>query len=396
MTFPFSIRFDGFKVQFITEVFNNQLSAITRMIRANYFAVLTHGRINHQNHVFSEALMLTTQIPPEKDGKRLVNALSAMFPELGTPALFRALRHRDIRINGRRVRQDVTVRSGDQIEIYMPDSPTAQNRPGQAADHGFKRSLSDSGSAYRVIFENDQLLLIDKPAGLSVHGDRDGEDEGTLIDQLKKDYRDQRLTLCHRLDRNTGGLMMVARTPAIEAMVREAMAQHLIIKRYRCLVRGVPTAGVPVQSSDRSNFYEISAHLEKDSRNSTVYIHDKPQRNDHPITTRYRIIQAFTGIGENSESVSELEVELVTGRTHQIRAHLAHIGHPLLGDGKYGKNQFNRLFSGKEGQVRRQQLCAVSLIFSHQLKGPLAGLAGRTFSVPAVYDVDLTRPPFNA
>jgi 23S rRNA pseudouridine955/2504/2580 synthase len=172
----------------------------------------------------------------------------------------------------------------------------------------------------------------------------------------------------------------------MEAAVQEAMQQHLIIKRYRCLVRGVPTTGMPVLSSDKSTFLELSAFLEKDVQKSDVYIHDQQQRNDYPIITRYRVLKVYTGIGVDGDAVSELEVELVTGRTHQIRAHMAHIGHPLVGDGKYGRNSFNRQFRGPEGVVTRQQLYAFSLIFSHKLKGLLASLAGRTFTVPTVYD----------
>lgn len=325
--------------------------------------------------------MITIRIPPEKDGKSLVNALSALLPDLGTPRIFRALRHRDIRVNGKRVRSDLTVAGGDQIELYLPD-----DQPSEAADAHRTASAATAEPAYQTVYSDDQLLIISKPAGLSVHGDRGHDEEGTLIALLKKDLRSQNLFLCHRLDRNTGGLILVARSAEMEAAVREAMQDHLIVKRYRCLVRGVPTKGMTVQSTDKSTFLELSAYLEKDARKSDVYIHDHMQRNDHPITTRYRVLQVFTGVGSDSDAVSELEVELVTGRTHQIRAHMAHIGHPLVGDGKYGRNSFNKQFRGPDGLITRQQLYAYSLIFSHKLKSPLAGMAGRTFTVPAVFD----------
>ena len=326
--------------------------------------------------------MITIRIPPEKGGKSLVNALSALLPDLGTPQIFRALRHRDIRVNGRRVRTDLVVAAGDQIELYLPDAGSVDT----AASH---RGAGDSAELeYKTVFAEGQLLIIEKPAGLSVHGDRGQDEEGTLIAQLKNAYRSQNIHLCHRLDRNTGGLILVARSTEMEQTVREAMQQHLVVKRYRCLVRGVPTVGVPVQTIDKSTFLEISAFLEKDARKSDVYIHDRQQRNDHPITTRYRVLQVYTDIGQDREAISELEVELVTGRTHQIRAHFAHIGHPLVGDGKYGRNVFNRQFRGPGGFVSRQQLYAVTLIFSQKLKGPLASLAGRTFTVPAVYDIN--------
>lgn len=332
--------------------------------------------------------MITIRIPPEKDGKNLVNALSALLPDLGTPRIFRALRHRDIRVNGHRVRNDQTVSAGDQIELYLPDDQPAEAGAARRTD----TAAAKAEPVYQTIHADDQLLIIEKPAGLSVHGDRGQDEEGTLIALLKKEYRSQNIHLCHRLDRNTGGLIMVARSAEMEGAVREAMQQHLIVKRYRCLVRGVPTHGAPIQTTDKSTFLELNAFLEKDARKSDVYIHDHMQRNDHPITTRYRVLQVYTGVGSDSDAISELEVELVTGRTHQIRAHMAHIGHPLVGDGKYGRNSFNKQFRGPNGIVTTQQLYAVALLFSHKLKGPLASLAGRTFSVPAVYDFNPAKP----
>lgn len=385
--------------------------------------------------------MISIRIPADKDGKNLVSVLTALLPELGAPRLFQALRHRDIRVNGQRIRSDQEVASGDVVDLYLPDdeladaqvrlaregtllakpakdpaakaakdptakaaavpkgkargrlvgatgrriagngSPSGSRKPGPQADDG-------SQLIYRVVHEDEQLIIVEKPAGISVHGDRGQDETGTLIARLKDDYRSDNLKLCHRLDRNTGGLLMIARDTRTEEAVREAMEEHLIVKRYRCLVRGVPTAGVQVTTSDKSIFLEIKAYLEKDSAKSDVYIHDYRQRNDHPITTRYRVLRVFTHATADGEAISELEVELVSGRTHQIRAHFAHIGHPLLGDGKYGRNSFNRQFRGPNGLIVRQQLYAVSLLFSHKLKGILTGYAGRIFTVPPVYDLN--------
>lgn len=317
--------------------------------------------------------MLSIRIPADKDGKNLISVLNALMPEVTSPRLFRALRHRDIRINGKRVRQDQPVAAGDLIELYIPESdlaPAKENPP------------------YEIVYTDDKLIIVNKPAGVSVHGDRGRDETGTLIDMLKAEFRSPNLKLCHRLDRNTGGLLLVARDPRTEAAVRTAMANQEIVKRYRCLVRGVPTAGEPVSTIDKSPFFEIKAFLEKDSDKSDVYIHDRRQQYDKPITTRYRVLRVFTNATPDGEAVSELEVELVSGRTHQIRAHFAHIGHPLLGDGKYGRNSFNRQFRGPEGPLTRQQLYAVSLLFSHKLSGILTDYAGKIFTVKAEYDLN--------
>jgi 23S rRNA pseudouridine955/2504/2580 synthase len=171
--------------------------------------------------------------------------------------------------------------------------------------------------------------------------------------------------------------------------VETLMKNHQLTKRYRCLVRGEPLAGERVQAEDRAKFWQIEAFLEKRARQSEVFIHDIAQPGDLPVVTRYRILRSWPNVGPAGDALSELEVELVTGRTHQIRAHLAHLGHPLLGDGKYGRNSFNRHFRGHNGPPVRQQLWACSLIFSPDIKkGPLADLAGRTFTIEPDYDFD--------
>lgn len=384
--------------------------------------------------------MLSIRIPADKAGKNLVSVLNTLLPELGAPRLFKALRHRDIRINGQRIRNDQAVAAGDVVDLYLPDEELAEAqvrlaregghaapqkagsadksgtsaKAGASAKAGKAAAAAKSGASatgarlvgamhhapgrdrhdgtdrpvYRVVFEDELLIVVEKPAGVSVHGDRGQDEAGTLIAQLKADFKNPNLKLCHRLDRNTGGLLMVARDARTEEAVREAMESHLIVKRYRCLVRGVPTAGQPTVTTDKSTFLEIKAFLEKDAEKSDVYIHDHRQRNDHPITTRYRVLRVFTNATADGEAVSELEVELVSGRTHQIRAHFAHLGHPLLGDGKYGRNSFNRQFRGQDGPLVRQQLYAVSLLFSHKLKGVLTGLAGRSIVVQPVYDLN--------
>ena len=213
-----------------------------------------------------------------------------------------------------------------------------------------------------------------------------------LIDILRKDYHDPDMDLCHRIDMNTGGLILLAKNKKSLEDAIELFKGDLITKRYRCLVRGVPNVGENVICKDEAIMKEISAFLEKPATGN-VFIHDIPKDGDLPITSRYRVLEVFPGIGPDGEDVSDIEVELVTGRTHQIRAQFAHLGHPIIGDGNYGRNQYNLHFKNlKGGKVRYQQLFASTLLFGTIPKGNMhTRLSGRKFSIEPLYDVKLER-----
>lgn len=315
-------------------------------------------------------------VDARSEGKSLIRVILAQYPHLNIAQVRKALRKKDIRQNGQRKKEDGPVAAGDVISVFLPDDWFAGRDPGD-----------DKSDPYRIVYQDKMLLVLGKRPGVTVHQAGGSRDQGPfLIDQLRLDLKDPGLLLCHRLDRQTGGLLLIARNPAALGAVRDLMRQGLLLKRYQCLVRNVPSQGKPVRAVDGTVFMELTAWLEKDAGRSDVYIHDEKQAGDLPVTTRYRVLRVFEAAGPDRESVAELEVELVTGRTHQIRAHLAHLGHPLLGDGKYGRNSYNRFFRGARGSLIRQQLFATRLIFLPDVKGPLAYLAGRTFAVDADYD----------
>ncbi len=334
--------------------------------------------------------MQTFAVEPESAGKSLVRVILNHYPRLGAGRVYQALRRKDIRINGRRQHADGPVAAGDEITLYIADEYLAgggaaaadQPMAGAASQSGSHDGLAGEPKSYQILYSDAQILIVNKKAGVTVQAAPGGKEQGVpLIDQLRLDLQEPGLDLCHRLDRQTSGLLILARQPAALAAVRAWMQDGRLVKRYRCLVRGRPAQGTPVIGHDGCPMLELTAWLEKDAAHSDVYIHDRKKPADLPIVTRYRILRVYPGAGPEQEDVSELEVELVTGRTHQIRAHLAHIGHPLLGDGKYGRNSFNRSFRGRNGALTRQQLCAVSLAFLPASKGPLAYLAGRTFVI---------------
>lgn len=318
-------------------------------------------------------------VEENQDGKSLIRVVLAHYPSLAIGQVRQALRKRDVRINGRRTSNDEPLAAGDLIALYLPDDLILGTDKTAAA--------KNSKPLYEIVYQDPMIIIVNKRPGVTVHEIGNGKEQGPfLIDQMRLDLKEPGLELCHRLDRQTGGLLLVARKPAALQAVKSLMQDDLLTKRYRCLVKDVPTAGEPVIASDGSKFLELTAWLEKDAAHSDVYIHNIKQPGDLPIITRYNIINIHSSVGPCGEDIAELEVELVTGRTHQIRAHLAHIGHPLLGDGKYGRNSFNRHFRGQDGALRHQQLFATTLSFSSQCKGTLAYLAGRTFKIDPDYD----------
>ncbi len=311
------------------------------------------------------------------DGKNLVRVVLAHFPALAPGQIYQALRRKDVRVNGQRRNADGPVFVDDIIAVYLPDDVLA----GTAS-----RETGDPSQYYQIVHQDPLLLIVNKRPGVTVHA-AEGKGQGPfLIDLLRTHLGEPSLELCHRLDRQTGGLIMVARKAAALDAVTDLMQAGQIVKRYRCLVRGVPTQGEAVTAADGLPLLEITGWLEKVAAKSDVYIHDLKQPGDLPIITRYRVLRVFAGVGPEAEDVAELEVELVTGRTHQIRAHFAHIGHPLLGDGKYGRNSFNKHFRGVGGVLNRQQLYSTQLIILPESKGPLTYLAGRTFAIEPEFD----------
>ena len=177
-----------------------------------------------------------------------------------------------------------------------------------------------------------------------------------MAEKQRQGEKTDRIRLCHRLDVQTGGLILLTKDDAAYEAARETFEQRTMEKFYTCRPKGCPAKREAV----------MHAYLRKDAQLSRVAVTDYPARGALEIITGYRVLEP----GE----YARLEVELMTGRTHQIRAHLAHIGHPILGDDKYGDRALNRRLG-----LRRQQLWATRLVF--HAGGALAYLDGKAFSV---------------
>jgi 23S rRNA pseudouridine955/2504/2580 synthase len=290
------------------------------------------------------------------DGKRIDKYLKEIFPRLPYGALQKAMRKKDIKVGGIRVKQDYTVHSGETVEVYITDDilDGIQGANGSG-------SLN---SGFTVVYEDDNILIVNKEQGIPVHPDKD-QDSGTLIDRaasyLEQKGEYSRPSLCHRLDRNTGGLVILAKDPESLEIILGRMKAGDIRKYYKCLVKG---------KMDKYSA-ELTAYLQKDEHKSRVFISDKNVPGSSEIITRYTQLDY-----DPEKDISLLEIELITGKTHQIRAHLAFTGHPIIGDGKYGSNSINRPLGAKV-----QALWACKLVFNFKEAGKLSYLKGRRFQV---------------
>lgn len=306
------------------------------------------------------------------NGEHVVKACTVNFPSLTKADLYKALKHKDIRIDGKKVSSDIKVLAGQEIQVWLPDSL-----------FDGKEVKKDYSRDYSIVAQTDGMLIVNKRQGLPVHSGKTTTDD--LIDIVRKTTGNKNAELVHRIDMNTGGILMIAKNKEYLEDAVKLFKEEKVTKRYRCLVVGkIPSdLGEPVVASDEKLMSEVKAYLEK-TRSGEVYIHDVKQEGDLPITTRYRVLGVYDGF-------SEIECELVTGRTHQIRAQFAHLGYPILGDGNYGRNQVNLAFLSKDGgKIRHQQLWSTTLMFGKISEDNLhRELSGRKFSIEPRYEVEL-------
>ena len=280
---------------------------------------------------------------------RMDKYLMDQFPALSMGRLNKALRENKIKLNGKKQPLSTRVQNGDSIKLFLTDEQL-ENRPTPAAV---------------FVYEDDDIIIANKPAGIAV----DGPDSDTLVRRvqakLAAEGKPTHAVLCHRLDTGTSGLVLLAKSSAAEAFLTAAIKSRAIEKRYLCVTFGRPNPPAAL----------LRDYLLKDAERGIVRITDTTAGGAKEVITGYETLAV-------SGRLALLEVELVTGRTHQIRAHLAYLGHPVLGDIKYG----NRKMNERTG-LKTQALCAQRLTFGRiPEENTLHYLSGRVIKLddPAI------------
>ena len=286
--------------------------------------------------------MKSLSVTKNDSGQRLDKFLIKYLSSMPKSLIYKALRKKRIKVNGKRAKEDLLLSEGDFLELYINDEFFEQKDD----EHEF---TSLASCDLDIVYEDENIIVVNKPQGLSVHAD-ESKTPDTLINRIKKYLFDKgeynpdadltfSPTLAHRIDKNTQGLVIAAKNSESLRVLNEKIKYKEIKKFYLCIING----HIYKEESTLKAF-----HL-KDEKTKMAIVSDVKKQGYKEMITKYKVKKHY-------KDHDLLEVELVTGRTHQIRAHFAHIGHPLLGDGKYGKLD-------KSSPLRRQALIAYRLLF---------------------------------
>ena len=310
-------------------------------------------------------------------GQRLDRFVGKAVPLLPDSLLQKYIRLKRIKLNGKGAKRDARLTAGDAVQLYINDEFFEPPREENAY-------LKVGAPKLDIVYEDENLLLADKKPGVLCHS-AGKWDYNTLIANIQaRAYqsgewkpREEHAfapALCNRIDRNTGGIVIAAKNAEALRILNEKIRDREIDKRYLCVVRGRPK---PPEG-------RLEGYIFKDAKRNQVYVRTRPEPGAKSAVTEYRLLKSANGL-------SLVECRLLTGRTHQIRAQMAHAGWPLLGDGKYGSERENRRFDETDGQA----------LYSYRLRfdfptdaGALNYLRGREFTVKQIVFVEKYFPDY--
>ncbi len=288
--------------------------------------------------------------------QRVDKFITKTFPKLPKSLMFKEIRKKNIKVNKKRTEASYILKKGDLLELYIKDELLEEKKK----HYDFLKASRDID----IIYEDKNIILLNKKPGVLCHPDG-SEYVNTLISSIKrylyekKEWNPQQENsfspaLANRIDRNTGGIVIACKNAEALRILNEKIKNREIKKYYLCAVEGIMSKSSEI----------LVGYLTKDSRKNKVTVHNNEIKNSKKIITKYTVIDSY-------DNKSLLEIDLLTGRTHQIRAHLASIGHPLINDGKYGENH---------GRFR-QALYSYKLKFSFKDENMLSYLNGKEFTI---------------
>lgn len=301
-------------------------------------------------------------VSEKNEGQRLMRFVEKLLPHAPRSFLYRSFRKKNIVCNKKKCTGAEILAAGDVVRFWLSDETFDSFA---AASEEERPDVDAALFAERIVYEDAELLIVKKPRGMPTQ--RDGTGKVSLNDELLSyvgEAAGMRPSVCHRLDRNTEGLVICGKTVRALQQISEWIAERKIRKWYRALVFG---------RTEETG--KISKWLLKDPATNTVKVAAENTPGAVPAVTEFRKI---SDMRVNGGFVTEVEAELLTGRSHQIRVHFASIGHPLLGDLKYGTRE-SRAFS-RRLEFSAQALSAAKIAFP-ETDGPLAAISGREFSI---------------
>ncbi|MBP5595215.1 MAG: RluA family pseudouridine synthase [Pseudobutyrivibrio sp.] len=295
--------------------------------------------------------MKELKIKENDSNQRFDKYLKRVLSEASTSFIYKMLRKKNITLNDKKADGSEKLNIGDVVKIWFSDETFEKMSGGQKEDPLYK-SLKSVPFDINIIHEDQDMIIINKPSGIKSQKDSDDDvsinemaisymiNNGQLSEESFKHFHP---SICNRLDRNTSGLILFAKNLPCAQRLGQALKERSCTKMYRAIVLG-----------DIDKSQKIDGYLSKDETTNKVTIHDKPTKDSKPIKTAYRPLKKL------SDDMTLIEIHLITGRTHQIRAHLASIGHPILGDNKYGNTIIN-----KKHKIKGQLLHAYSIEFEN-------------------------------